>query len=130
MDNTLINNISNNNMIKNTLIIILTIILSVACSSHVQNNNAGRIMISGNNRYFTDENGDPFFWLGDTGWLLFAKLNRQDAEKYLENRSQKGFNVIQVMVLHTLSSVNVYGDSALVNKDISMPRITRGNNFD
>ena len=107
-----------------------TIILSVACSSHVQNNNAGRIMISGNNRYFTDENGDPFFWLGDTGWLLFAKLNRQDAEKYLENRSQKGFNVIQVMVLHTLSSVNVYGDSALVNKDISMPRITRGNNFE
>ncbi|UCH15393.1 MAG: DUF4038 domain-containing protein, partial [Bacteroidales bacterium] len=130
MDKKLVNNTSNNIMVKNTFNLILTVLLSVACTSPVQNISPGRIMISDNNRYFTDENGDPYFWLGDTGWLLFAKLNRQDAEKYLENRSRNGFNVIQVMVLHTLSVVNVYGDSALVNKDVSMPRITRGNNFE
>jgi hypothetical protein len=72
-----------------------------------------------------DENGDPFFWLGDTGWLLFSKLNREEAEKYLDDHVQKGFNFIQVMVLHHLKLTNFYGDSALVNQDISLPKVTQ-----
>jgi hypothetical protein len=89
-----------------------------------------KLKISNNQRYFTTENGDPFFWLGDTGWLLFTKLNRNDAEKYLENRHQKGFNVIQVMVLHDMKhAVNVYGDSALINKNAATPKTTEGNSY-
>ena len=75
------------------------------------------------------ENGDPFFWLGDTGWLLFEKLKREEAEKYLENRRQKGFNVIQVMLLHGLAIANAYGDSALINKNVAAPKTTPGNSF-
>ena len=45
--------------------------------------------VSDNHRFLMDENGDPFFWLGDTGWLLFSKLNREEAEKYLDNRAEK-----------------------------------------
>lgn len=75
------------------------------------------------------ENGDPFFWLGDTGWLLFAKLNREEAERYLANRANKGFNVIQVMVLHDLEMTNTYGDSALINGDIRFPSVTEGSIF-
>ena len=33
-------------------------------------------------------NGDAFF-LGDTGWLLFSKLNREEAQKYRENRLKR-----------------------------------------
>src|SRR5688500_9690417 len=77
------------------------------------------LKVSPNKRFFQDENGAPFFWLGDTGWLLFGKLNREEAARYLENRKQHGFNVIQVMVLHTLSGVNVYGDSALINRNVA-----------
>jgi len=29
------------------------------------------------------------FFLGDTGWLLFSKLNREEAQKYRENRAEK-----------------------------------------
>lgn len=87
------------------------------------------LKVSSNGRYFTTAGNDPFFWLGDTGWLLFSKLNREEAEKYLEDRRQKGFNIIQVMVLHSLSARNVYGDSALVNKDASRPLVTEGNSF-
>src|SRR6476620_1423474 len=86
-----------------------------------------RLNISANHRYFADTNGNPFFWLGDTGWLLFSKLTREEAEKYLEDRRKKGFNVIQVMVLHTVSAVNVYGDSALKNKNVASPVVTPGN---
>ncbi|SMD03519.1 glycoside hydrolase family 140 protein [Pedobacter nyackensis] len=84
--------------------------------------------ISENGRYFT-EDGKPFFWLGDTGWLLFNKTTREQADQFLEDRRQKGFNVIQAMVLHTVPSVNIYGDSSLVNGDIAKPAVTEGNSF-
>src|SRR5688572_30329145 len=88
-----------------------------------------RISISSNQRFFVNEKGAPFFWLGDTGWLLFSKLNRQEAERYLEDRKRKGFNVIQVMVLHTVAAVNAYGDSALINRNVARPHTTPGHLF-
>lgn len=87
------------------------------------------LKISADRRFFTDEKGQPFFWLGDTGWLLFSKLTREEAETYLEDRKQKGFNVIQAMVLHTVGAVNVYGDTALRNKNVAAPITTPGNDF-
>lgn len=88
------------------------------------------LKISENQRFLTNINGQPFFWLGDTGWLLFSKLTREEAEKYLENRAEKGFNVIQVMVLHELRVTNVYGDSALFAQDVSKPVVTSGNSVE
>ena len=88
----------------------------------------GKLEVSSNGRYLQFENGKPFFWLGDTGWLLFSKLTREEANKYLQNRKSKGFNVIQAMVLHKLPEVNVYGDSAFINNDPTRPKITKGNN--
>ena len=100
----------------------------VACNAEKEVlQKTGPLKVSENGRYIVKENGDPFFWLGDTGWLLFGKLSREEADKYLENRKEKGFNVIQVMMLHTLAAENFYGDSALVNKDASKPLITEGN---
>jgi hypothetical protein len=86
------------------------------------------LKISPNHRYFTAGN-KPFFWLGDTGWLLFSKMKREEAEQYLDIRSKQGFNVIQVMVVHSVSEVNAYGDSALNNKNIAIPEVTPGNTF-
>jgi hypothetical protein len=80
------------------------------------------LKISANKRYFQTAGGKPFFWLGDTGWLLFTKCTREQSVQYLETRKQQGFNVIQVMVLHTIRAVDVYGDSALVNGDIAHPK--------
>ncbi|WP_347838374.1 glycoside hydrolase family 140 protein [uncultured Draconibacterium sp.] len=89
-----------------------------------------QLKVSENQRYLMDEDGNPFFWLGDTGWLLFSKLNRDEAEQYLDNRVDKGFNVIQVMVVHHLQVSNVYGDSALVMGDVSKPAVTEGSTFE
>lgn len=87
------------------------------------------LKISDNKRFFQTENGKPFFWLGDTGWLLFVKTNREDAIKYLDTRKEQGFNLIQVMVVHDVKNVNVYGDTALINQDVSKPNVTPGSNF-
>lgn len=101
-----------------------------SCTAKQEQQELMGLKISENGRYLAAENGDPFFWLGDTGWLLFNKLNRDEAEVYLEDRKNKGFNVIQAMVLHTVPSVNVYGDSSIVNKDIARPLVTAGSNPD
>lgn len=56
------------------------------------------IRISGNNRYFADADGKPFFWQGDTEWELFHLFSVADAKKLLLDRHKQGFNVLQVMV--------------------------------
>ena len=116
--------------IKTSLILFLFLIS--ACNNTVNvEKGLPLLKISKNGHYLVDENGNPFFWLGDTGWLLFKKLNREDAEKYLEDRKQKGFNVIQVMVLHDINNpTNIYGDSAFINKNIATPKTTEGNSFE
>jgi hypothetical protein len=85
-----------------------------------------KIIVSENGRFLQYENGRPFFWLGDTGWLLFEKLTREEAKLYLENRRIKGFNVIQCMVIPSLPIVNCYGDSAFIDNDISRPLTKQG----
>jgi hypothetical protein len=87
------------------------------------------LRISSNHRFFERADGTPFFWLGDTAWLLFKRLDRADAARYLDDRRAKGFNVIQVMVLHGADDVNAYGAAALIEQDPARPRVTPGNDL-
>ena len=88
------------------------------------------LKVSADKRFFQTADGKPFFWLGDTGWLLFIKCNREEALQYLDDRKEKGFNVIQAMLVHDIDlGVNDYGDSALHNKDVSLPNTTAGGSF-
>ena len=45
-----------------------------------------QLKVSANKRFFQTADGKPFFWIGDTGWLLFVKCSREDAVHYLETR--------------------------------------------
>lgn len=113
---------------KHVIGVISILIVAVALQAQVKP--LPRLKVSSNGRYFTTQPGQPFFWLGDTGWLLFIKLTREEAVQYLELRKQQGFNVIQVMVLHDVrKAVNVYGDSALLHQNVATPAITKGNSF-
>ena len=64
------------------------------------------IHVSANHHFLATENGNPFFWMGDTAWNLFHRTTRGEAERYLVNRQQKGFNVIQVMLLSEQDGLN------------------------
>lgn len=79
----------------------------------------GPLAVSGNGRYLC--NGSrPFFWLADTAWLLFQQCSREEAYTYLRNRRDKGFNVIQAVLIHSMPEG---GDSSLaaVEKDVTKP---------
>ncbi|MGM0377263.1 MAG: DUF4038 domain-containing protein, partial [Bacteroidota bacterium] len=74
--------------------------------------NLGRLRITENSHFFQFEDGSPFFWLGDTAWELFHRLKKEEIKMYLENRHQKGFNVIQAVILAEMDGLrkpNQYG---------------------
>jgi hypothetical protein len=82
------------------------------------------LTVSENQRYLAHADGSPFFFLGDTAWELFHRLNREEADLYLQDRARKGFTVIQAVVLAELDGLrapNPYGELPLHDFDPTRP---------
>lgn len=68
------------------LFALLLSFLSITSSAFTQNKKQknyipwsnGELLVSEEGRYLKHRNGTPFFWLGDTGWLLPERLNRDE----------------------------------------------------
>lgn len=75
----------------------------------------GKLKVSDNGRYLMFENGQPFFWLGETAWLLPERLDRAEAQYYLQQAAQQGYNMVQVQVMDATPSFNIYGEKSLVD---------------
>lgn len=75
----------------------------------------GTLKVSEEGRYLKHENGTPFFWLGETGWLLPQRTTRDEVEFYLEQCRLRGYNVVQVQTMNQVPSFNAYGHSSLPN---------------
>lgn len=83
-----------------------------------------RLRVSDNKRFLVTADGRPFFWLGDTAWELFHRLDRNQAERYLQNRARLRFTVIQAVALAEfdgLNAPNAYGETPLRNSDPTQP---------
>jgi len=88
-----------------------------------------KLKVSENRRFLLRENGTPFFYLGDTAWELFHRLNREEATTYLENRARNGFTVIQAVAIAELDghqAPNPYGHLPLVDLDPTRPDVKDG----
>jgi hypothetical protein len=75
-----------------------------------------RLRISSNGRYFVGHGDQPFFYLGDTCWLLFQRPNREEVDEYLKDRAAKGFTVIQAYVIRGLNKRHPDGNSSLLGE--------------
>ncbi|MCL2479425.1 MAG: DUF4038 domain-containing protein, partial [Treponema sp.] len=65
-----------------------------------------------NGRYLAWDSGEPFFYLADTAWEIFHRLNRQEMQHYFAERSRQGFNAVQGVLLAEFEGVtvpNAYG---------------------
>jgi hypothetical protein len=83
-----------------------------------------RLKVSENRRFLITETGEPFFWLGDTAWELFHRLNLDEARRYFSDRQRKEFNVIQAVALAERDGLRVpdrNGLLPLLNGDIRSP---------
>lgn len=59
----------------------------------------GALRVADDKRHFAYADGTPFFWLGDTWWMGLTKRLAwpNDFKVLADDRSRKGFNVIQIV---------------------------------
>jgi hypothetical protein len=91
--------------------------------SFIQLYASAQFSVSSNKRFLLKD-GKPFFWLGDTGWELFHRLNSEEAAQYFKQRSEQGFTVVQAVALAEMDGLhtpNANGDTPLINDDPSKP---------
>lgn len=87
------------------------------------------LKVSDNRRFLVTADGRPFFWLGDTAWELFHRLNRGEADRFLENRAGKGFTVVQAVAIAELdghTDPNPYGHLPFTDLDPARPAVKEG----
>lgn len=88
-----------------------------------------KLVVSENKHYLTTRDGKPFFWLGDTAWELFHRLNREEAAHFLRRRAEQCFTVIQAVALAEVdghSVPNSYGHLPLIDQDPAQPAVKEG----
>ena len=104
-------------------LVFFSLIIALACAAKIAQA-ARPLRVTANHRYLEYADGQPFFYLGDTAWELFHRLDREEADRYLANRAAKGFTVIQAVVLAQLNGLtdpNPYGAVPLADKDPVKP---------
>lgn len=75
----------------------------------------GKLQVSANSRFLQFSDGTPFFWLGDTGWLLPERLDRNEVDYYLQRCRTAGYNMVQIQVMDDVPSYNIYGQPSLTD---------------
>jgi len=87
------------------------------------------LRVSPDRHFLMTEDGKPFFWLADTAWELFHRLDREEAVKYLDNRARLGFNVVQAVALAEedgLKTGNSYGHVPFADPKVPDPLVKDG----
>ncbi|WP_461098887.1 glycoside hydrolase family 140 protein [Spirosoma luteolum] len=105
---------------------LLFLLLLSACFGQAQSRPdlRGPLRVSANGRYLVQADGAPFVYLGDTAWEVFHRLDRAEADWYLQRRAEQGFTVIQAVALAELDGLNTpnaLGDRPLLNNDPTTP---------
>lgn len=103
------------------LILLLTLLLGSSASLTAQKEKTyipwkhGKLIVSEEGRYLKHTDGTPFFWLGETAWLMPQRLNREEVSFYLDKCKQEGYNMVQMQVLNNVPSLNVYGQYSMID---------------
>ncbi|MDH3251986.1 MAG: DUF4038 domain-containing protein, partial [Ignavibacteria bacterium] len=83
------------------------------------------LRISSNNRYLEDQSGIPFLLNAEAAWSLMAQLTYADADYYLTNRAQKGFNGVLVNLIEHMFSTyapnNIYNVAPFTGTPFNTP---------
>ena len=100
---------------KKILFLLSLVLLTVSAQADNKPWDNGKLKVSDNQRYLQFENGQPFFWQGETGWLLPERLDRAEAEWYLQRCREAGYNVVQIQVIDGVPAYNIYGQKSNID---------------
>ncbi|MCK0148179.1 glycoside hydrolase family 140 protein [Arenibacter sp. F26102] len=98
---------------------ILTLLLVLSTQINF-GQNLPLLKVSNGHSYIVNQSNEPFFWLGGTAWELIHRCNKKEIDLYLTDRAEKGFTVIQTVILAELDGLNTpnaYGEKPLINND-------------
>jgi hypothetical protein len=98
----------------------LCLIIVLLTSLNLYSQQLQRLRVSDDHRHIVTDDNHPFLWLGGTAWELIHRLNREEIKEYMKDRSEKGFTVIQTVILAELDGLNTpdaYGDLPLIDND-------------
>jgi hypothetical protein len=84
------------------------------------------LKVARSGRYLVDQDNEPVFMQGDSAWSLISALDLPEAERYLKDRQEKGFNSLWLGLIEHLFAPdpprNRAGDEPfLVPGDFSTP---------
>jgi len=82
-----------------TVWVIFSLLISLALVAKASATPAYPLRPSANGRYVVDSNNVPFLIIGDAPHSILAKLNNADADTYLADRGQRGFNALWIELL-------------------------------
>ena len=119
----------NTKTMKMKRILLLMVAIANLFATATQAQNLAQLKVSDNGHYLQTDDGKPFFYQGDTAWELFHRLDREEADLFLQNRASKGYNVIQAVALAECDGVdvdNAYGHKPLVNRNPAQPATAEG----
>ncbi len=106
---------------------LLTIILAVNTANAAEPLPA--VKVSENGRFLVTADNKPFFWLADTAWEIFHRLNREDVDHYLDKRAKQGFTIIQAVAIAEFDGhivPNAYGHLPFTDLDPTKPATKDG----
>ena len=83
-----------------------------------------RLRVSTNGHFLVTAEGRPFFWLGDDAAELCHRLDRKEAERYLQKRAEQRFTLIQTLAVAETDGMvtpNAAGDLPFIKHDPTRP---------
>ena len=86
--------------------------------------NSQTLKVSDDGRRLVKEDNSVFFYMADTGWEFFHRCTKEESEMYLKDRKEKGFNVIQAVVLAEIDGLktpNMEGNLPFTDLDLLTP---------
>jgi hypothetical protein len=83
------------------------------------------VVVSADGRHFVGSNARPWFGVGDTAWSLMVQIRLAEAEQYLDDRAEKGFNLVLANLLESSFAsdppANADGELPFVDEPFASP---------
>lgn len=112
-----------------TFAILPSVVCNAASANAERPWDHGKLTVSADGRYLCHADSTPFFWMGETAWLLPERLNRDEAAYYLSRVADAGFNVVQIQTINDVPAINIYGSKSMPGTDFVFDNIDHADEY-